>query len=153
MTNQDIWRIALQQSAYDCNCQPEDFRTGKNVITRSVAHPRSRKYLSLPFACDLVSYGSNIVAQTGKDLEETVRKYIDTYPAEHAFETPNLHVLDDALQSYGLRVCFMAEYFLPDVDVMKPLPCPYELRLLHQDDFRNLYLPQWRTGKAGYKDG
>ena len=26
MTNEDIWKIALQQSAYDSGCQPEDFR-------------------------------------------------------------------------------------------------------------------------------
>ena len=33
MTNQDILRIALQQSAYDCNCRPEDFLKSENVIT------------------------------------------------------------------------------------------------------------------------
>ena len=25
MTNKEIMQIALQQSAYDCNCKPEDF--------------------------------------------------------------------------------------------------------------------------------
>ena len=58
MTNQDIWRIALQQSAYDCNCKPEDFTKNENVITPSVPHPLARKYLSLPCTCDMVSYGS-----------------------------------------------------------------------------------------------
>ena len=37
----------------------------------------------------------------------------------------------------------MAEYFLPDVNVLRPLECPYELRVLHQADFADLYLPQW----------
>ena len=143
MTNQDIWRIALQQSAYDCNCQPEDFGKDENVITRSVANPLARKYLPLPFACDLVSYGSNIVAQTSEELEGAVRTYIHNYPGSHAFETPNIHALDALLAPYGLKTCFMAEYFLPDVDTLEPLPCPYELRVLHQEDFRELYLPDW----------
>ena len=35
MTNQEIRQIALQQSAYDCNCDPEDFISGKNKVTFS----------------------------------------------------------------------------------------------------------------------
>ena len=31
LSNQDIWRIALRQSAYDCNCAPEDFLKIRNV--------------------------------------------------------------------------------------------------------------------------
>lgn len=143
MTNEEILQIAMVQSAYDCNCEPEDFLKEANVVTRSVCSDLARKYLPLPFSCDLVSYGNNIVAQTSEELEEVVRGYINAYPASHAFETPNLHVLDDALRPYGQRICFMAEYFLPDVSALKPLDCSYELRLLHQEDFRNLYLPQW----------
>lgn len=143
MTSDDILRIALQQSAYDCNCSPEDFMRETPVITRSVSHSRARKYLPLPFACDLVSYGNNVVAQTSPELEEPVQRYLQRYPVAHAFETPHLHVLDDLLRPYGLKVCFMAEYFLPDVNLLKPIPCPFELRLLHQEDFQDLYLPQW----------
>lgn len=143
MTNRQIWEIALNQSAYDCNCTPEDFLKNENVITRSVKHPKARKYLPLPFSCDMVSYGNNIVAQTNDELTDVVSRYINSYPAAHAFETPNLHVLDEALKPYGMKVCFMAEYFLPDVDILKELPCPYELRVLHQEDFRDLYRPEW----------
>lgn len=143
MTNHDIWQIALQQSAYDCNCTPEDFLKENPVITRSAVHSKARKYLPLPFACDLVSYGSNIVAQTNAELEAPVLEYIEKYPVAHAFETPHLHVLDDLLRPHGLKICFMAEYFLPDVDLVKPLPCGYELRVLHQEDFKDLYKPEW----------
>lgn len=143
MTNEQIRRIALQQSAYDCNCSPEDFTKAENVVTQSAAHPRARKYLSLPFACDLVSYGSNIVAQTNEALTPIVRAFIDKYPVEHCFETPNLHVLDEQLRPHGLKICFMAEYFLPDVAQLQALPCPYELRVLHQSDFSELYTEQW----------
>ena len=143
MTNKDIWRIALQQSAYDSGCDPEDFLKAENVVTISQKHPYARKYLKLPLSCDLVSYGTNIVAQASEEIAPLVKEYIDRYPVEHCFETPNLHVLDEMLRPYGQKICFMAEYFLPDVDALKELPCEYEMRVLHQEDFATLYLPQW----------
>ena len=143
LTNQEIWKIALQQSAYDSGCLPEDFLKAENVVTISQKHPLARKYLKLPLSCDLVSYGSNIVAQASEEIVPLVKEYIDRYPVEHCFETPNLHVLDEMLRPYGQKICFMAEYFLPDVDALKELPCEYELRVLHQEDFATLYLPQW----------
>lgn len=143
MTNREIRQIALRQSAVDCNCAPEDFDSGRNLLTESRPHPKARKYLPLPFACDLVCYGSGIVAQTSPELKNTVEQYITDYPAEHAFETPNLHVLDDLLRPFGYKTCFMAEYFLPDVDLVHRIPCEYELRILRQPDFAELYVPQW----------
>ena len=143
MTNEEILQIALEQSAHDSNCAPEDFLKQENVVVISRENPKARKYLKLPLSCDLVSYGNNIVAQAREDLIPLVRDYIDRYPVEHCFETPNLHVLDDLLRPHGERICFMAEYFLPDVNVLKALPCGYELRVLHQEDFEGLYLPQW----------
>ena len=143
MTNQDIWTVALRQSAYDSGCAPEDFLKTENVVTVSKKHPHARKYLKLPLSCDLVSYGNNIVAQASEEIVPLVRQYIDRYPVEHCFETPNLHVLDELLRPFGQKICFMAEYFLPDVEKVRELPCDYELRLLHPEDFEDLYLPQW----------
>lgn len=37
----------------------------------------------------------------------------------------------------------MAEYFLPDLCVLCALDCKYELRVLTQSDFSELYLPEW----------
>ncbi len=141
MNNDDILDIALRQSAYDCNCAPEDFLSPHNVMTLSRPHPLARKYLPLPFRCDLVSYGHNIVAQTSPELAPLVERYISSYPPERCFETPQIHVLDELLRPHGLKTCFMAQYFLPDVERLRPLDCPYELRLLR--DFRGLYTPQW----------
>ena len=84
MTNQELLQIALQQSAIDCNCKPEDFLQNENIVTESRKHPSARSYLPLPFACDLVSYGNNIVAQVREDLRDTVQDYINTYPPEYA---------------------------------------------------------------------
>ncbi len=143
MTNQDILNIALKQSAIDSGCAPEDFFKGENVICRSRKHPDARRYLDLPLHADLTSYGSNIVASVMPETESVIRDYISKYTYYHCFETPNMAVLQDALKPLGLGVCFMAEYFLPDVNVLKPLECEYELRVLTPKDFEPLYMPQW----------
>lgn len=143
MTNQEIFDIALEQSAYDCNCTPEDFLKDTNVITLSQKNERARKYIPLPLECDLVSYGNNIVAQVSERLRAEVEEYINRYPAEHCFETPNMHILDEALKKYDLKICFMAEYFLPDTEVLTAIPCQYELRILHPSDFAELYTAEW----------
>ncbi len=143
MTQKEILQTALAQSAIDLNCRPDDLLPGKKVVVESVPHPKARAYLKLPFSCNLVSYGGGAVASVAPEVRDMVTAYIEKYPVEHLFETPNLHVLDDALAPLGLRTCFMAEYFLPDLSALKPLPCKYDLRLLGPADFKGLYLPQW----------
>lgn len=130
-TNENILQIAMQQSAIDANCQAEDFLHSENVVALSAANPKARKYLSLPFNYNLISYGNNIIASINEKHRAVVTEYIDRFPMEHCFETPSLHVLNDALQKACLRICFMAEYFLPDLRVLRPLDCPYQTKLLH----------------------
>ena len=143
MTNDEIWRIAYAQSAIDCNCAPEDFTREAHTVTISQAHPAARKYLPLPFGCDLVSYGRGVVAQTSPECAAAVREYLSRVDRAHCMEAPDTHLLDKLLEPHGLKVCFQAEYFLPDVELVREQPCDYELRVLHQADFRELYLPQW----------
>lgn len=143
MTNKDILNIAMKQSAIDLNCLAEDFLSVENKIVLSIPNNKARKYLSLPFDCNMVSYGNNIVASVRADIADIVADYIKKYSVEHCFETPNMNVLNDKLSDYGLKICFMAEYFLPDLTILKKLPCLYETRLLKQEDFSELYIPQW----------
>lgn len=143
MNNQTIWDIAYAQSAMDCGCQPEDFRKTENVITLSRANPKARRYLPLPLPCDLVSYGSNVVAQTAPGLEDVVGEYLSLFSTEHCFETPAIHKLDQLLAPFSYQVCFQAEYFLPDVSKVQQQACDYRLKMLYPHDFAKLYLPQW----------
>lgn len=143
MTNQEILRIAMRQSAIDANCCEEDFYKDKNKVVLSADSPNARKYLTLPFYCNLISYGNNIVASVDREIADTVKKYISKYPVEHCFETPNMHVLNDELQKRNMRICFMAEYFLPDIAVLTAIPCDYEIQILTPEDFADLYTPEW----------
>ena len=143
LTNEMIKQIAMQQSAIDANCNTEDFTCGKNVVTVSKENVFARKYLKLPYVCNLISYGNNIVATISEEYRDIVTNYINKYPVEHCFETPNMHILNDAFQELGYRVCFMAEYFLPDVQVLTIMPCDYEIRILKAEDFKDLYIAEW----------
>ena len=143
MTNKEILEIALQQSAYDCNCTAADFLSEQNVVTISKANAKARKYVPLPLECDLVSYGNNIVAQVSERTKSAVSEYINKFDAYHCFETPQINMLNDLLAPFDLKVCFMAECFLPDVTKLKELDCGYELRVLYKEDFADLYTEQW----------
>ncbi|MBQ7822314.1 MAG: GNAT family N-acetyltransferase [Clostridia bacterium] len=143
MTNQDILNIAMRQSATDLSCSPDDFLRDKNITVISYKSNGARRYLELPFSCNLVSYGNNIVASVSKECESAVSDYINKFPREHCFETPNMNVLADKLAPLGQKLCFMAEYFLPDLSALKPLDCGYEIKLLVPDDFTDLYKPEW----------
>ncbi len=143
MTNREIYNIALNQSAVELHCAPSDLLSGKNKIVYSRRDDRARAYLTLPFDCNLVTYGHGVVASTRPQYAGAVEEYIGRYRPEQCFETPQLLVLNEALRPHGLCVCFMAEYFLPDVDALCPLDCPYEIRALQPDDFAALYTEKW----------
>ena len=143
MTNQEILRIAMAQSAVDLCAAPADFEKSENVVVTSRESEGARRYLKLPFSCQLVSYGNNVVASVSPEFREIAENYINKYPVEHLFETPHLHALNEKLMEKGQKICFMAEYFLPDVNALRALDCPYELRILEQKDFADLYLPEW----------
>lgn len=151
MTNQEILEIAMRQSAADSNCDWRDFMEQKNKVVISEKNEHARRYLELPFICDLASYGSNIVASVSGELTDIVTEYISLFPVEHCFETPNLHELMRRIRPMGYDVCFMAEYSLPDVTVLLgdglaerlQKNCPYEIRMMEPGDFQGYYTEQW----------
>ncbi|WP_099204163.1 GNAT family N-acetyltransferase [Scatolibacter rhodanostii] len=143
MTNKEILLTAMQQSAIDSNCQSEDFTIMQNKVVLSQKNKKARKYLDLPFYCDLTSYGKNIVASVSEECADFTEQYINKYPVEHCFETPNLHVLNEELRKRGMAICFMAEYFLPDINELHSISCAYETKVLGPKDFACLYLPAW----------
>ncbi|MGI5896711.1 MAG: GNAT family N-acetyltransferase [Oscillospiraceae bacterium] len=143
MTTEEIYQIAMQQSAIELGCKTEDFFQNENKLVSSVCSNKARSYLQLPFSCQIVSYGSNAVASVSPNVSKDVKWYIDHYKVPGCFETPNINLLAQKLAPYGLSLCFMAEYFLPDVQALHPLRCDYEIRKLLPEDFSELYTPEW----------
>lgn len=151
LTNERIKQIAMEQSAIDANCKATDFIRSENVIVISKEHELARRYLELPHVCNLISYGENVVATISNEYRGIVEDYINKYSVYRCFETPNMHVLNDAFQKLGYRVCFMAEYFLPDVSVLTEQPCKYETKILHNEDFKELYTDDWSNALSAHR--
>ena len=145
MTNSEIKEIALRQSAEDIGCKAHDFLSDKNVVVSFKLGRNARKYYKEPITCNFVSYGSNIVAATTEEVADLVTEYVDRFEFYHCFETPNMHWLNERLAGRGHEVCFMAEYYLPDVKKIVDMDCMYETRILVQEDFKELYLPEWNN--------
>ena len=87
----------MAQSAVDLSADASDFEKGENIIVTSRENDGARRYLRLPFSCQLVSYGNNVVASVSPEFREIAENYINKYPVEHLFETPHLHTLNEKL--------------------------------------------------------
>ena len=144
MTYTDIRRIALQQSAIDAGCSPEDFTAGEIRTCISRPHPDARKYLKLPLFCDFTSYGSGmVISACSEEIAALGKKYAEENAYPHTFEPPSLHKLIEMIAPYHARPYFMAEYFLPDPALVPDLPCAFPTRILTPPDFTDLYKPEW----------
>ncbi len=143
MTNREMLEIAMRQSAEDMGCCAEDFKADKNVVFPLKLGKNARKYLKEPITCNLISYGTNIAAASSHKTFDVVSEYVEKFEYYHCFETPNVHWLNERLSKLGHKICFMAEYYLPDISRMTALSCAYQIRLLKQGDFEALYLPEW----------
>ncbi len=142
-TTDEMLNIVLQQSAWDIGCIPGDFLKEEPVLIPFTLGEHAKKYYKKPIACNFISFGNNIVASAGKEYHEFVNEYIHKYEFYHCFEMPNMHWLDEQFQKFNQKVCFMAEYWLPDIDNLKHIPCIYETKILTQNDFKNLYTDDW----------
>lgn len=143
MTNREMMETAMRQSAEDMGCRGEDFSAGGNVVFPIKLGKNARKYLKEPITCNLISYGNNVVAASIPETMDLVAEYTEKFEFYHCFETPNMHWLNERLCTLGHKICFMAEYYLPDVNKIPSIPCAYETRILDQADFAGLYLPEW----------
>lgn len=143
MTNEEALWIALSQSAIDHGCRPEDFLSGQNKAVPSRNSPDARRYLRRPQALELTSYGANAVASASPELMEAAKAYVDRYPAVHCFQTPQLLVLSRWLRPFGKELCFMGEYFLPDLDKLRGLDCGLCCRTLEREQLASLSAQLW----------
>ena len=102
--------------------------------------------MTLPHICALFSYGSNIVASCRRDLIPDIASYVSHMQKIHrCFETPGLYELNRILQKADAQAAWMHMCFLPDLEeIRRAVPsCPYEMRILHPEDFTELYVPEW----------
>ncbi len=142
-TNRDIMQTAVNQSAEDIGCSTDDLLNAENRIVPLRPGKNAKNYYRPPISCNFISYGNNIVAAANEELYDIVSEYINKFKFYHCLEMPNMLWLNERLAEKKQSVCFMAEYFLPDMNRLKELPCPYEIRILEKPDLEELYQPEW----------
>ncbi len=143
LNNKQIIEIAMSQSAIDIGCKPEDFLKTEAVIADGIIGEGARVYYKEPLSCNFVSYGNNVVASVKPEIREEVTEFVGRYEFYHLFETPNALWLNERLASKGHKLCYMAYYYLPDVEKLKPLSCSYQTRLMEKGEFTHLYGKCW----------
>lgn len=143
MTYEYILNTALKQSAIDLSCRTQDLTSGENYVVLSQQNPLARRYLSLPFACNLVSYGGNVIASVSENLAPAAYEYINSRKWHECFETPDIIEFNNKLATFGCRLRFMAEYFLPNPDMIPDLTCAYRITYMDAHDFAELYTDEW----------
>lgn len=68
MTNKEILRVAMEQSALDINCSSADFLCDHPVIVRSGVGKAARKYYKEPIACNLVLMEITLLHRCGTNF-------------------------------------------------------------------------------------
>ena len=72
MTTQDMFRIAMEQSAEDVGCSAEDFLSDRNIVVPFRLGVKAKKYYLLPIGCNFISYGNNVVAACADEYRDVV---------------------------------------------------------------------------------
>lgn len=116
MNKKYIWETAMNQSAIDLNCSLDDFLNDGNKVVISKLNEGRKKCFKNAFFCGLAYYGAGLVASVDLKIKDFMEQFISKHPGYRCFDTPQLNVLNSEFAKYGKTVCFIAEFFLPDVD-------------------------------------
>ncbi|MDH8676870.1 GNAT family N-acetyltransferase [Fusibacter bizertensis] len=139
MTNKDILKIAMTQSAIDMNCSVKDFtRQGSKVVISSLKEGAKKCYTQKIF-CGFVFYGDGLVAT----VDAAIKPYIEAFMTRHSgfrcFDTPQLIVLNKEFEKYGKSVCHIAEFFLPDMEKQVRINEDITIKIMEGDEISDLY--------------
>lgn len=145
MTNQDIKRIAIEQSAIDICCEPEVFFRKENYYVNKGFSQQARKYYKEQVACNMISYGNNVVASVQKEYQGIMEEYLSKFDYYECFGAPCINWLDDKFAPLGQKIQFMGLYYLPDLDRIQHLTCTYTTKVMEQKDFKDLYTGEWHN--------
>jgi GNAT superfamily N-acetyltransferase len=146
LTKEEIRGTALNQSAADHGCSPEDFAAEDLRIFPAGIRPGARVWVKQPAILDVTTYGTNAVITCREELTEGVRSLFAPEPEFwQLFAAEGITALNGLLAALGARMRYMTCSFLPDPDELARFggSCPFRVRLLGEKDFQNLYRPEW----------
>ena len=145
-TKEEIWQIALRQSAADHGCSPEDFEASEHRFFPAGIRGNARVYLTEPAILDVTTYGPNAVVTCDPALTDGVRELLERDPEFwQLFAPEGTHDLDALLAPFGAGLSFAVSSFLPDPEEIGRFSgtSPFRMRILGPEDFAYLYRPEW----------
>lgn len=139
MNNEDIKRIAMEQSAIDLNCNIEDFFQQKNKVVLSQKNAGCKKYFEQPHFCQFACYGNALVASVDKRLEMFMNSFVNKHLGFRCFDMPQLNKLNTEFNKYNKCVGIIAEYYLPDITKKREVNPDFDIKIVIDDEITSLY--------------
>lgn len=139
MTNKDILKIAMEQSAIDYNCSIEAFTEDRNTIVGAKLITGRKSCYTHPLFCRMAYYGHGLVISVDEKMREYITEFAQRHQGYRCFDTPQLIALNHELERYGKCICHIAEFFLPDRNKQTEINTDLEIRILYEEDIPTLY--------------
>jgi RimJ/RimL family protein N-acetyltransferase len=150
MTNNDIKLIAMQQSAYDLNCEAGDFLGDKNKVVISKLHEKRRRNI---FKEDLffylACYGNACVASVDTEVKDFAEDFARKHEGRRCLE--QFRDLNEQARKYNKRLG-MGEAYLPDINKIKPAEPDFDAKIYIEDEIRQFYSDDRFHNALGYGD-
>lgn len=154
MTNKDIMKIALKQSAKDYGFDVNDLINGSfKIFKPQPVSEEARNYLTKPPYCQFVYYGQSLVAITDDEIKDFVEKYLSKYKSEiyRVFDAPQINTLNNKLEKYGKCIAHISQTYLPDLDYQPKLNRKIKTKLFIEDEILELYNDKRFSMALNYK--
>jgi len=142
MNNNDIFNIALTQSAKDYSINKNDLKGDGYSIYKAVPFTKeARNYLKGTPYLNLVHYGESVVAIVDDEFKEFIGKFLEINKKEvyRVFDAPQITVLNNELEKRGKCIAHLAQFYLPDSEFTPKLNNDLECKLLVGQEVSELY--------------
>ena len=83
-SREQIWQVAMEQSARDCGCTVEQLLGEQNTVLSAKELSGAKKYYQGRHFCQMISYGHGTVAVVNPAIERFVRQYLQDYAYREA---------------------------------------------------------------------
>lgn len=132
-------RIAIEQSAIDMNCKASDFLTQGSTVVISALKEGAKKCYKKEIFCGFVYYGDGLVVTVDEKIKPFIEAFVRRHSGFRSFDTPQLIVINREFEKYNKCICFITEFFLPDLEKQVIINENITVKILEEKDIPPLY--------------
>lgn len=139
LDNREIMRIAMEQSAIDMNCKASDFFNQGSTVAISALNEGAKKCYKKEIFCGFAYYGDGLVVTVDEKIKPFIEDFVSRHSGFRSLDTPQLIVLNKELEKYDKCICFITEFFLPDLEKQVIINENITVKILEEKDISPLY--------------